>query len=611
MKSAGLRLGFGVGAALVATALVTYVAARLAGEPPIWFVDLFLWGGLVLAIAVTGLRGRKSDRLTAPSAPLPARTRGLALTLLPGAALLPGLVALLTSPRLQMSFHGYLHSAYTYQALEGTLPPENPLLAGTPGNDYWLFHVLLAGISHVLRVAPPVAGTLVNLLALAACLGAIVWILTTLELLRRRPLLRTCAALFVLFGANLAGIVHAGVSELTGGEPTDPVGISTMVLSGAARSAGLFPKFLNFNGFPLGIAFFLLALGGVVAVSQRVTVGALWCYALGAVGALAFHITTGLFAVATLSLAPVVASLVTRDRPPVDVRRAQVVVWAGLLLAGLAILAHYVMSVDDALGPGARIDVWHPENIRRFLGLVYPLLPLFVVGAVHGFRTRRRVIVALTWVAAAGSLAACTAVLPDDNQYKFDYLAGIAIALVALIGVHDLLSQGAVRARLATAASGVAIALVIVNVVFQGISYARSDLAAQDTVAYEGVNIVGEGPNADAWEWIAANTPEDAVVVVPVVGANRAPVLAMSRRSIFALDGGPFTAEKDEFTRRRAVAEQFYGGTVVPPLFPISTEIPNRPLILAIPAGYPDELPPDAALVYDERGVRLYDVTSD
>ena len=614
--SLGPPLGAGVGAALVATALVTYVGSHLGGRFSIWVVDLLLWGGLSTAVVVTVVRSRRSreDEGSARDRDArgrSARARSLVPTVLPAAALLPGVVALVTSPRLQMSFHGYMHSAYTYQALEGNLPPENPLLAGTPANDYWLFHVFLAGISHVLRIAPPVAGLVVNFAALGACLGAIAWLLKRLDLLPRRPILGTCAVLFVLFGANLAGSAHAGIASLAGQGASDPVGISTMVLSGVARSAGLFPKFLNFNGFPLGIAFFLLALAGAVVTARRVTLAALTCFALGILGALAFHITTGLFALATLSLAAPAGWALTRSRPTGDVSRRAGLAWTLLWICGLAVMGHYVMTIDDALAPGAHIDLWNPDNLRRFLGVTYPLLPFFVAGTIHALRKRRAGIVALAWVGTAGTLASCITVLPDDNQYKFDYLTGIALAVVALGGLRWLASLGpaATGATKFLAAAGTA--LIIFNLTVQGFSYARSDLAAQDTVAYEGVNVVGESHNSGAWEWIRTNTATDSVVVTPLLGANRAPVLAMSRRPVYVLDGGPFT-EKTEFDRRSLLATALYAsGTPLSEwlglLEEIRDDLGDRPGIVAVPMGHDDVAHQRGlSLVYDKEGVKLY-----
>ena len=608
-------LGVRVAGCLVITALVVFVLARAMGGLPIWVIDVLLWGGIAGSVAWAIVR-RRASRDRGARTDLDARAR--AAMLLPCVALLPGLVALLTSPRLQMSFHGYLHSSYVYQALEGNFPPENPLLADTPANDYWLFHVLLAGISHVLRVAPPVAAMFVNFLALGASLGAIFWLLRTTESLPRHPFAKTCAALVVLFGANLAGGVHAGVAALAGEPAGDPIGISTMVMSGAARSAGLFPKFLNFNGFPLGIAFFLLALGGTVNAVRRATPAAILCAVTGVLGALAFHVTTGIFALGVLPAAAVIACLTARRKPDWALSRRDAVLVLVLGTAALVILLFYVRDLAGALGPSASVDMWNPANLRRFLGVTYPLWPFFVLGAATAFRNRRVEAATLSCVGVLGALAACITVLPDGNQYKFDYLANIAIALVALVGLRDLLTRGPALARVARSVATIGVALVLANVLVQGIAYGRSDLAAQDTLAYDGVNVVGDGPNSGAWEWIAANTSPDAVVVVPVVGSNRAPVLAMSRRSAFALNGGPFTADTPEFSSRDAVAQEIYdapgpvdtatGGRI---LAGLHDAIDNRPVIVAFPFGYPDTFELEGALVYDEDGVRLYRFTLD
>lgn len=604
----------------VATALVGYVAARLFGSLSIWVIDALLWGGIAVGIVVyvTWRRRRPDADVTGhqKQAGEPARPRVGLATLAPFAVLVPGIGALLASPRLQMSFHGYLHTAYVYEAIQGHLPPENPLLAGTPANDYWLFHVLLGAVSHTFRIAPPLASTLVNLVALCACLGIVAWVLNELGLAPRTGWGRGLVILFVLFGANLFGIVHVVGAALNGSAAQDPAGIATMVWSGAARSAGLFPKFLNFNGFPLGVAFFLLGLAGAVLTTRGRSALGFFCIATGVIGALAFHISTGLLATAALTTAPVAAAWLTRRRPEGDVSRRTVMLTVVLFLGGLAVMTHYVSTAARAVGPNAVFDVWNPENLRRFLSLTYPLVPLFVWGAFRALRSRRSDLVVLTWVACAGAMAACITVLPDNNQYKFDFLASLPMALVALGGWGEMREVRALRPVSGVVAVGAGVVL-LANLVWQGFGYARSDLAAQDSIAYRGVDVVGVGPSSDAWEWIARHTSTGTVVVSPLTNKNQSPVLALGQRSVYALEGGPFTAGLPEYDRRRDQIRTIYSSGASPEaklvaLAAIRRTLGDRAMVVAVPSAYVASF--DAAFglepSYESEGMNLYVFTA-
>ena len=630
-----LRLGVGAAMVMVLVAVAAYAGSSVAGSFPIWLVDALLWGGLVAAAAVVLTLARRSavggharDADEEQSSGRAGRVGRVVASSIPFVVLMPGLIALARSPRLQMSFHGYLHSAYAYQAIQGHLPPDNPLLAGEPANDYWLFHVLLAAISHTLRIAPPVAASIVNIAALLACLGAIAWILGRVSLFPRNFFLRSCAILFVLFGHNLFGLVHAGANGLAGETATDAAGIGTMVWSGAARSAGLFAKFLNFNGFPLGVAFFILALAGSVALTRAISMSSVVCVLTGLVGALSFHTTTGVFAVAVLPISIGGAWLITRRAPIREVSTRRVVAIACSGAALLLVIGHYVAHAATSLEESASLDLWHHANVLRFLGATYALWPLTVVGTIAALRARRSDVVLLALVALIGAICSCIAVLPDDNQYKFDYLTAIPLAIVALSAVEIVAARnGPWRSSPAVALGATAIVLTLGNQLYQGIAYLRSPMAAQQTLAYDGLNVVGEEgtPHAHAWEWIQENTASDAVVVTPIVGKNRAPVLAMSQRLIYVLDGGLFTAGNPEYVSRERAVEAIYSSTArreakIEAFDVIRADLASRPVIVAVPLDpkiprvteHDFDLEPehDLELVYDRGGTRLYRLTA-
>ena len=552
----GRRLGiaaYGAGA-MVGAALTVYVLSVVDVAPPMWLVAL-LFGGPALFLVALATLARRDVRLAEGSSAPRSRPSGIAGFLTPFVVLVPGLVALLASVRVQLSFHGYLHSAYVYEVLNGRLPPDNPLLAGEPANEYWLFHVFVAAVSFTARLAPPLAAALVNVAALAASIAAICWTLRLLDLWPKRPLSRGSTALVVLFGLNLLGAFHVVINRLVGSEQSsDVMDLDVMLVSGAPRSAGLFAKFLNFNGFPLGVAFFLLALACAVRLSKEVSRAASVGFVAATLATLVFHITTGVFAVIVLPISLGLAWLTSR--PIRRLARAQAAVLCGGALVGLLVAGHYAMSVSSAVEEDVGLGGWD-VNLVRFLAVAYPLIPLFVLGAAEAVRRRRADLLMLVSVGVSGAIFASSVVLPGGNQYKFDYLALFAFALVAVAGWRTLHE----RARaVAVGVAVVAVAGVASAQLYIGINYLDSEWMRDETIGYAGIDIVGRASarRSDAWDWIRRNTPPDSVVVVPLMNKDRARFLAISQRPAYVLQGGPFTAENPEFADRVEVVRTIY-----------------------------------------------------
>ena len=511
-------------------------------------------------------------------------------TVLPFAVLLPGIMAVLRSPRLQMSFHGFLHSAYTYQIVNGVVPPENPLLPGNPANDYWLFHVLIAGLVHSLRVAPPLVSVLVNLAALTAAAFLIAGILRRLRLWPASPLVKGFALLFVLFALNLIGVLNAWGSEVIVDEPTfrDP-SLAPMVHIGGARSAGIFGKFLNFNGFPIGVAFFLLALSSALRLTKRIDAWPLVGFASGLLGALAFHVTTGAFALAVLRAALIISMLVFRQPLERSLNRSRIALIGGLSLVAATFLGHYLLVTANALEGSTEVDLVNGRNLLRLFLLTAPLIPFFVLGVVLAFRTRRRDLLLLSLVTVGGAILACVLILPGGNQYKFDYLSAFPMALLALAGWKLLRDSG--RTWLSYTAVGVAICAVLLtmgNQLYTSFAYLGSPFATEDTIAYKGPNVVGARTDtqAGAWEWLQENSPRDAVVVLPIMSKDEATFLAISQRVPYAMRGAIYTSGYQEFDDRTARVKRLYSEATSDALkrsalAAVRRDVGDRPLFIA------------------------------
>ena len=91
--------------------------------------------------------------------------------LIPFLVLIPGIVLLFTSVRIQLSSHGPFHMGYIFQVIHGLSPPENAVLPGYPANVYWLYHALIAVLSDIFNASPIKISISLNIFALTACLS--------------------------------------------------------------------------------------------------------------------------------------------------------------------------------------------------------------------------------------------------------------------------------------------------------------------------------------------------------------------------------------------------------------------------------------------------------
>ena len=77
------------------------------------------------------------------------------------------------------SFHGFVHTAITYQISNGAVPPGHPFLAGQPLFYHWGFHFLGAGVSALLRISPFWAFAAINTASLFFA-GILIYMLSSL-----------------------------------------------------------------------------------------------------------------------------------------------------------------------------------------------------------------------------------------------------------------------------------------------------------------------------------------------------------------------------------------------------------------------------------------------
>jgi hypothetical protein len=609
--------------ALVMFAAVGYTLSQVIQPLSIHGWDIVLLLSLVGATSLSVLINREGIFRAADHTKQPKQSRVVAY--IPYLILLPGLAAVLLSTRIQISFHGFFHSGYVYQILANHTPPENPILPGFPANIYWLYHAFLAASADLTGVAPPLLSIAVNILTLIATIILAAQLGRSQGLIRSQLLL-TLGVLFMLFGENLFGILHVllmnvlridlvhiilpGAPYSTAQPLTIDSYIEPMAL-GNGRLSNLWHKFLNFNGFPLGIMYYVWALfiaARMIKEQMRHIDIALLILAM--VGGLAFHTTSGLFIVLVIPVAIFATrlTLVLADKDYYFAPKLSIVadmyqkvysgdlrgrvLLAGALISGIPITL-YVAQAARALPGSGRVQIVNLINIFSVLIAIYPVLPLFVSSTIGALRNRDRGVVFLAFTSIFGYGMACIAVLPEDNQYKFVYLASIPACLIAFLAINNLLLSVNRRSSVwgKIAITGISI-LLFMNLLYVGLAYMWSSWFSDRSFGYEGTHVTSDGRGyRDIFTWVRDNTLPNTLVVAPLVPKANTELFILSERLPYVADWDEFAAGIPEYDVRRNVVDDFYAAEG-----PIERKIAAvnyirgfhlaRPIVIIVPHQY-------------------------
>ncbi|MEZ5665907.1 MAG: hypothetical protein R3F55_00405 [Alphaproteobacteria bacterium] len=430
----GLWLGGVLSPPLVAAALLVAV----------WGLGLDLprtlaWGH---ALALAGL-GAGAARLalagTRPASAAAAHRFGLgtAAAVLVFAALIA--VAYL-EPSNRLSVHGVFHGNHIGQIAAGLVPPDNPAFAGRPALNYWAYHLLYAFLAE----ASGRPYTTVSAFCQVVCFALFVagMRLSVAAFVERQ---RTAATLLAGFGLNLLGPVTLALAAA--GHLGDGAwwtlgnvlgGLGGPLLSPQVH-AGIFVKFLSFNGFVFGLAGYAALLAFAARGQPGRAAAALLAMVL-------LHPQTALFAAATvgagwlwrlLAWDPRAGSLGAAVRA-MPVRRTVTVV-AALVLPFVAALP-YILSFAGS-GAEAGIVAIAPN---AFSAVNFPLLylvplPLALIGFVRGWRRPTQALRFLQAGFVVALLLALLVAMPWNAQYKYLYLACPFVWLLAIHGLRGLL----------------------------------------------------------------------------------------------------------------------------------------------------------------------------
>jgi len=569
----------------------------------------------VLAGDETAAGGAADDRLAGSS--------GWILGLLAVLAFLPMVVAVLGSPRVQISHHGYFHSAYVYQVIAGYVPPENVTLPGHASNTYWPYHALLAAIVELFAVPAPLASAALNLILLAGSVGWSAANRSELYGPARRGL-GVLLAVFGLFGANLFGGLY-WLLFAAAGMPLEP---RTMVLLGDVRLSTLLAKFANYTGAALGVYFYLFViLIAVRLLRGRVRGFDLLLAAMALLGAFALHSITGAFMAAGFVPALACAALAARwgtsawsgevsprrlgsllrDRFASRAARGRLVLAAAaLLLLGLPVLAFMANASSEFPTPPT---LGLPDAYAlSVVATSYPLLPFFCVGVAQAIRRRDARLLFLALVCLGGYALASVLSISGRNEYKFIYLGSVGLCLVALGPITELLRDRRPGfRRILAGVAWVALLLPCLNLALFGVAQLRGPLFADQTFAYEGRHVTAEPQPAlmpgtgleytDLFMWIRGHTPLDTVVVVPLIQRDRSVLYVLSERVPYVVDGMHYNRGLPDYERRASQVEALYGWQATREqraraLQEIALALPGRPLVVVYPRHFEKRFDP-------------------
>ncbi len=512
-----------------------------------------LWFSLLLPLAALLLRFRGMTLLGPPdesgggSTPLnpPDESGGgfgsslgfhwrALLPLLPLLVFLPMFQAELASPTLQIMNHGDMHVGYVHELLYRTTPAENIFVPGYPANFYWLYHALLAALVKVTGWAPPLAASLLTIIAICSSFYWLARVLVGLGLAKRRSLYLGLLVVLVYCAVNITGVLTLLGTLLDGSYQSNSIRI--MLLPGADRRLhSVMGKVMNFTSTAIGIMCFIACLHICVRF-LRSKLDRLDMVVLGACIALCLAVrqTAVLYIVLVLLGGGAAAGLGllfdpnARGTPPLQllkatVRRLQprfVAIWLVASACLTLPLLHYYAKFSGANGVGFSIRLFDSANISMLGAALLAFLPLLALQTLYALRDRSWINLFFPFSAWLGLLLTAVLLLPNGDQHKTVFYVSILVTLSALLALQRLArtwDRGCIQPVRLFILCLIALAFAKVMVVKNYYDVRARELA----FVYENSHITYldgyiDGERMPAYAWIREHTPADVIVVLPL-----------------------------------------------------------------------------------------------
>ncbi|MFT5285376.1 MAG: hypothetical protein ACI8TQ_001540 [Planctomycetota bacterium] len=452
------------------------------------------------------------------------------------------------------SYHGLLHSALLL-AVDHSVPPAHPWMAGQELGYYWYWHAMGALFSRALFVAPTIGLALTNLWA--AILLPLVLYLTAAPCFREGKR-EVFGVVLALFGLNaLGGFVWWG-NHADWIAPESPSALLEILRQAVGawdvRLAFGFSKFGNLSSYPTSLT---LLAGGLMCAAHAIRHGTKpWVGASAALHGAAFAVNpvVGGMGIASTALAFFLFAPGLRMRLILPI-----VVWAlpGAWLTYLAGRSYAGESVLFQWSEGGFVATFAPVLL-----LMTPLL--FITGAISrkgdASNGRHGRVLGLLLTAALLPLALHLFVLlPYANEYKLIRIAALPLGLLAAAGLIGMLESGGVKRVLGGALTLILlVGLVLTNGLgFAGyLAFSKHDLPLVEEpllIAPRAVEGAITQSNELAWiyRWMSeqgTRAEEKPVLVVnctsdtvPTYGLDRLARFTDTQRNLQGHEAAPFT----------------------------------------------------------------------
>ena len=525
---------------------------------------------------------------------------------IPFLVLAPGLLAIVSSPTMQVMNHPDIHFGYIYQLTYNATPTENVFLAGYPANYYWLWHAYIAAIGKLTTFKASHVASVLNVVSILLSLLWIGQALTRLRLGKPRTVHLGLLIMFVYASVNMTGIISLITSVIDETFVLDDTSI--LLFDGASRYLhNSLTKIININTTNVGIAAFaavfyicMRMLSGKIDLLSLVCISA-W----GIIGLACLPITTMYIVVVLLGgfvatgcfillrqsekVGYILACWLVLQR---QISRRLILVWFFVSLILSLPLLKYISDAAYNLRDGFGFELLNPYNIGMINGALIFLLPLFLANFIV---LKRRDDLLHLFVQLAGSigllLASSFVAHYDKIQHKGIYYLTILIAISAL---HVLQSMRNGASRLwRIAGKWILVAFLVLTFArIAYIEYYLIDRARRESFAgfdYYGNHIIhlDDSDNRyEAYYWIRDNAPTDAVIITPLDSFMFANVL-LERRLYIKREQLYYTANISNYHLRVRQLDAFYRNDTGPEEYQymsrnLARRFPDRPFFAVV-----------------------------
>ncbi len=434
--------------------------------------------------------------------------------------LLALIVPHLVSHRVSLSAHGSFHSSITYSILKGNIPPMNPGLAHERLiAHYWVYHILLAGLTKTLNIVPVFASLFLSWISIALTFPLL------FRLAKKRFGLSTRVAALGMTAPiwSMSTIVPAFHYLL---------GIDLRATILVPHRVGVFiDKFLTISGFPLGVFLFVSMLVLLFEIFFEEQSSELSWVGFIVAATLLFHVhtTTAFFAFSSLGITTIFAIWNrTRSRRITDLDWTPLLLWVPvgilclpflylLLTAGQVHSVQLTASQKQAFGPISLSGpyVQYLANARNFAIPLLVAIPLSAFGYLRLVSRRPDETRVLGALSVSVLLFGIFFTLRDNNQYKAAYLLVLPLAPLAAVGLDTIYQRSQSTRPILTV-------LFLAVLLFNPLSHVwaasvTSPWASDHNYEFHGtdVELSNSAPLDPAvFKWVSQNTAPDSSLIV-------------------------------------------------------------------------------------------------